>query len=72
MAHPIARRENFLALSIEQQDNMIALLSLLDRQRQSVRCEMVGGRDFTVTVGVGYSSPRYWADKFDRELDTSR
>ena len=72
MPHPIARREDFVRLSHEQQENHIALLSLLDKQRQSCRCEMIGGRDFTVVVGVGYSAPRYWADKFDVELDTPR
>lgn len=65
---PIATRENFLQQSLTTQNKVADHLQFLHDSKQSCRCVMVGGRDFTVIVGVGYSSARYWADKFDLEL----
>lgn len=64
----IATREDYLKQSLSQQEKIASHLSFLDRTKQSCRCVMAGGRDFTVIVGVGYSSARYWADKFDVDL----
>jgi hypothetical protein len=65
--HQIARKTDFDALSPDQQKKAGQLLFLLNMQRQSCRCEM-NGRDFSVVVAVGLSSPQYWADRFDIDL----
>lgn len=64
----IATREHFMQQSQAQQQKIADHLSFLDRSKQSCRCVMAGGKDFTVIVGIGYSSARYWADKFDLDL----
>lgn len=67
----IATREHFLQQTQKQQIAITSHLAFLRETKQSCRCVMAGGRDFTVIVGVGYSSPQYWADKFDVNIDTS-
>jgi hypothetical protein len=67
----IATREHYLQQPLTQQLKIAELLSYLDQNKHSCRCVMAGGRDFTVIVGAGYSSARYWADKFDLELHTA-
>lgn len=45
-------------------DRYAQLLQLLDTLRLGCRCTMVGGRDFTVTVGKGYATARFWREAF--------
>lgn len=63
--HPTATRENYLALSHELQVKHALVLGILHRARLPCRCEMVGGRDFTIVVSQGLSAAKYWLDRFD-------
>lgn len=59
-----ATRHDFLALSHQQQEKYTAVLRCLREQNLSCRAEMVG-KDFHLIIGPGYSSPKYWMDRFD-------
>ncbi len=69
--HQYARKEDFDNLHPEQQARMLALLTTLAQQKLSCRFEMAG-TDMVVIVTNGLASPRYWADKFDVNLDLPR
>jgi hypothetical protein len=63
--HPIATRETFHQLSEKQQEGIEQVLFACRLNGLSCRCEMVGGRDFTVVIAPGLSSPQWWIDRFD-------
>lgn len=65
MQNPIATRRDFSALSLEQQDKFASLLHFCRDSSLSCRCEMVGARDFTVTVGPGLPLAQHWIDRLD-------
>jgi hypothetical protein len=64
LRNPIATRTNFLNLSRALQEAYLKVLTTCDENRLSCRCEMVGGRDFTIVIAPGFSAARYWIDRF--------
>lgn len=64
----IATANDFRLLSAQQQQAHTDLLRVCDAQRLSCRCEILGNRDFTVTVAPGLSSAKWWLDRFDIDL----
>lgn len=65
MQNPIATRKDYAALSVEQQDKFGSLLHFCRSSMLPCRCEMVGGRDFTVVVGPGLPLAQHWLDRLD-------
>lgn len=63
--HQTATRDSFLALSAKQQDAIADVLHACAKNSLSCRCEMTGGRDFTVIIAPGLSAAKYWMDRFD-------
>lgn len=61
--HQTAQASDFQRLSGGLQQAHLEVLEACDRLRLSCRCEMIG-RDFTIIIGRGMSSPKYWLDLF--------
>ncbi len=64
-----ATRDAFAALSTKQQDALATVLQACNKNGLSCRCEMTGGRDFTIIIAPGLSSAKWWMDRFDIESD---
>lgn len=60
-----ATRDGYLSLSTKQQLAIADVLRTCEAHKLSCRCEMTGGRDFTVVVAPGLSAARFWIDRFD-------
>lgn len=58
-----ALRSDFQTLPPSARDAHLRVLHLLEQLRLSCRCEMAG-RDFTIVVGRGLSSAKYWIDLY--------
>lgn len=65
MQNRVATRKDFNALSYEQQGKFSELISFCRSHSLSLRCEMVGGTDFTVVVGPGLPLAAHWQDRLD-------
>lgn len=63
--NPTALATDFHRLPPDIQSSHMELLQFLEERRMSCRCEM-NGRDFTVIVGRGLSSAKYWLDMYTR------
>lgn len=59
-----ASRLDFMSLSDDRQEHYKEVFALLHELHLSCRCEMVGP-DFTVIIAPGYSSAKWWMDRFD-------
>jgi GH18 family chitinase len=59
-----AQLSDFERLSTQDQDRYAQLLQELERLHLGCRCEMVDGKDFTVTVASGYATPKFWLSRF--------
>ncbi len=69
--NPTALASDFARLPKDVQDAHLEVLETCERLRLSCRCEM-NGRDFTIIVGRGLSSPKYWLDSYTKPLYSSR
>jgi hypothetical protein len=65
MAGRAAQPSDFGRLSEGDQQRYEELLRMLDRLRLGCRCEVIDGKDFTVVVGKGYATARYWLETFN-------
>jgi hypothetical protein len=61
----VAAQANFDKLSEGDRQRYALLLAECDRLRLGCRCVMVGGRDFTVIVGKGYATAKFWLEAFN-------
>lgn len=64
MASRAAQGIDFLRLPEQDRERYAAVLDTLDRLKLGCRCEMVDGKDFTITVGKGYATARFWLEHF--------
>lgn len=60
----VAHRKFFEHLPDHERERYAEVLRLCERQRLGVRCEMVGGKDFHITIGFGLASARWWLDQY--------
>ena len=62
--NPVAQRSDWQRLSTELIEAHRDVLHACERNNLTCRCEMIG-RDFTIVVGRGLSSAKYWLDMYD-------
>lgn len=63
--HPSATRDAFYSLSEKQQHALAVVLTACRDNNLSCRCEMTGGREFTLIISPGLSAPQHWLNRFD-------
>ena len=63
-----ATAQDFRQLSPEQQAAHTAVLSACYIHRLSCRCEIVGNKDFAITIAPGLSAAKWWIDRFDLDI----
>lgn len=68
--HQTALATDFARLPPDVQKSHLEILRLLERRRMSCRCEQ-NGRDFTIVIGRGLSSAKYWIDMYEPHAASS-
>ena len=65
MSDAVATQANFERLSDSDRDRYRQLLLECERLHLGCRCIMAGGKDFTVIVGKGLATARFWLNALD-------
>lgn len=60
-----ATAQDFRQLSPEQQAAHANVLYVCHTHRLSCRCEIVGNKDFAITIAPGLSAAKWWLDRLN-------
>ena len=52
-----------------QQDKFERILRECAAMNLSVRCEMIGGREFSIIIAPGLSAANYWIERFGLDVE---
>lgn len=65
--HAHASAASFKHMPEHVQARYVELLRQLHRLGLGCRCELVGGKDFHITVGYGLATAQFWLDMYDAD-----
>jgi uncharacterized protein (DUF2249 family) len=64
MAARAATSQDFEKMPLPDRERYASVLRVLDNLRLGCRVEMIDGKDFTITIGKGYATAKFWLDNF--------